>query len=297
MFKLIGGYLDAHSSEIQAFLREHPKDIFLFILIVLVLIILVMLLYILIAWGCIKISGKIFRRIERKQGRKIHWEFAESIVKLVIIVLFVVIPLGGDQIGSSILGSAAVLAAVVGFAAQDVIKDVLSGLQISLHKPFDLGDRIELEDGTSGTVESITMRHVVLVIIDTVRLIVPNSKLNSATIRNYSYEDVPKSAEFSFPVHYNTDIEKAKQIIFDAVKESPVSIPGKKNKDGEKIYALVYFFQIADSALIMKVTVYYESQTTTEVLKDDINTRVFEALVQAGITIPYAYTNVVLEQK
>jgi small-conductance mechanosensitive channel len=61
------------------------------------------------------------------------------------------------------------------------------------------------------------------------------------------------------------------------------------------IYGPVYFISIDDSSLAMKVTVYYKSGTDTEVLKDDINTRVFEALGNAGIEIPYPYTSVVMQ--
>ena len=60
-------------------------------------------------------------------------------------------------------------------------------------------------------------------------------------------------------------------------------------------YAPVYFLELADSALIMAVTVYYKPTTPTEVIKDDINSRVFMAMQEAGIEIPYAYTNVVLQ--
>jgi small-conductance mechanosensitive channel len=46
----------------------------------------------------------------------------------------------------------------------------------------------------------------------------------------------------------------------------------------------------------MKVTVYFKPGTATEVIKDDINTRVFEALISAGIEIPYPYTSVVMQK-
>jgi small-conductance mechanosensitive channel len=62
------------------------------------------------------------------------------------------------------------------------------------------------------------------------------------------------------------------------------------------VYGPVYFIDIGDSSLNMKVTVYYLAETPTEILKDDINTRVFEALGRAGIEIPYPYTSVILQK-
>ncbi|MBQ3797138.1 MAG: mechanosensitive ion channel family protein [Butyrivibrio sp.] len=285
-----------NKEEIVKFILENPGKFILILIGVILAIILMLAVYFFLAWICLKISRKIFSSIERRKGKSIHTQFAENLVKLAIIIIFIVIPLGGDKIGQSLLGSAAVLAGVVGFAAQDVIKDILAGIQISIYKPFDLGDRIELENGTAGVVHRITMRHVEIRLIDTVVLIIPNSTINAKTIKNYSYEDVPRSVHFSFPVGYKTDISKAKQIISDAIEESPYSFPGKKGQNGEMIYGPVYFMAIDDSSLAMNVTVYYKTETPTEVLKDDINTRVFEALGDAGIDIPYPYTTVVMQK-
>ena len=62
-------------------------------------------------------------------------------------------------------------------------------------------------------------------------------------------------------------------------------------------YGDIYFIELADSALIMAVTVYYESNVAGERRKDDINTRVFTALEENGIEIPYNYTSVVIKQE
>ena len=252
-------------------------------------------LLILIAHVLRVLNKKLFRRLRKKRGKKTHLVFLEGVINAYIIVIAVIVPLAGDSIKKSILGSAAVLTAVVGFAAQDIIKDMLAGFLISIYKPFDIGDRIELEDGTVGIVESITMRHVVIIRIDTLRVVIPNSKINNVSVVNYSFDYVDRSILCKFPVSYDSDLEQVKDVIKEAVMSSPYSEPGKKSRDGEMTYAPVYFLELADSALIMAVTVYYKPTTPTEVIKDDINSRVFMAMQEAGIEIPYAYTNVVLQ--
>ncbi len=288
--------LQLQSDQIKQMLSGNPALPVIVIIVMLLIVVLIFLGYFFLAWLCLKISRKFFHSYEKKHGKKIHIQFAENLIKVVIIVLFIVIPLAGDKISQSILGSAAVITAIVGFAAQDVIKDVLSGFLTSIYKPFDLGDRIELEDGTAGIVESITMRHVVLVLLDTVRLVIPNSKLNSIAVRNYSYDYVPRSVQFSVPVGYNSDIEQAKKVIASAIQESPYSIPGKIDKKGEKTYGPVYFLSLENSAIIMKTTVYYEAGSATEVVRDDVYTRVFEALRKNGIEVPYPHTDVLIRQ-
>lgn len=244
-----------------------------------------------------KLNKYIFKRLEKKRGSSLYLQFLERVFAFALTVTFIVIPFNFDRLRQSLFGSAALITAIVGFAAQDVIKDILSGLQISLYRPFDIGDRIELEDGTAGIVESITLRHVVIRRIDTIRAVVPNSKLNGYSVLNYSYKDIPRSMLLRYPVSYHSDIEKARQIIRKAIAGSPYTIPGMRRPDGSMDYAPVYFIELNDSAMIMSSTVYYQSDNSTEVVKDSVNTRVFESLAANGIEIPYSYTNVILREK
>ena len=266
------------------------------VLAIIVLLAAVVLLYLLFYKLLKYITRKIFRVFEKKQGRRIHLEFLERTVRVGIVAFIAISFLGWDNLGRSLLGSAAVITGVIGFAAQDVIKDILSGFLISIYKPFDLGDRIELENGTFGIVESITMRHVVLRGLDTIRIVIPNSRINAASITNYSFGDVERSCSFRFPVDYGCDIEKTKKIIYDTIKDSPCTVPGKKQADGTPDYGPIYFIDLSDSALIMAVTVYYLPKVSTEKLKDDIYTRVFEALTENGIEVPYNHTSVIIKE-
>lgn len=243
-----------------------------------------------------KMNRRVFKKINEKRGRSMTVDFLEHITAFLITVFFVILPFNWDSLRQSIFGSAAVLTAIIGFAAQDVIKDILAGLQISVYKPFDIGDRIEMDNGTTGIVENITMRHVVLKRIDTLRVVVPNSKMNEYSVVNYSYEEIPRSILFKFPISYRSNIRQAKQVIGQVVKDSPYTIPGKRTADGKLEYAPVYFIELDDSSLVMSVTVYYNHNIPTETVKDDINTTVFETLEANGIEIPYNYTNVVIQK-
>ena len=237
--------------------------------IVIVLIYAALLVICYFLWKLIqKVNHKIFQKLEEKKGRTVTLEFMEKLVSFGITFFFlIIVPFNWDDIGNSVFGSAAVLTAVIGFAGQDVIKDILAGIQISIYKPFDIGDRIETSDGSAGVIEK------------------------------YSYEDVPRSVMLRFPVSYKSDIEKAKQVIGDVIRDSELTIPGMHTEDGSLDYAPVYFIELAESALIMSVTVYFDKGIRTERVRDAINTSVFEALAANGIEIPYNYMNVVLHNQ
>lgn len=244
----------------------------------------------------LRLEKKISKRMRGKRDN-INLRFVESIARFIVIFLavqFVIMssPLT-QSFGRVLFQGTTVIAAIAGFAAQPVIADMICGLMLSATKPFNIGDRIELEDGTAGIVKDITLRHVTLRDIDTVVRIIPNSKLNDMKIKNMSYQTQTRSVHFRFNVAYHTDVDQAKAVIARAVAESPWSIPGGLG-GAEDEYGPVYFIEYTDSSLVLATTVYYNADTRTEVLKDDVNSRVKRALEATGIEIPYNYVNVVL---
>ena len=223
----------------------------------------------------------------------INARFAERVVRFVIIfiaVMWVIMSSSLTQsFGNSLFQGTAVLAAIAGFAAKPILSDMLCGFMISTTKPFNIGDRIELDDGTVGIVKDISIRHVVLQGIDTLRIVIPNSEINSRRITNLSPKEQSRSIHFRFSVGLNSETEKVKRIIQDAVRQSPHTVP----REGEN-YSPVYFIAYLPDGLEMATTVYYKPTSPTEIVKDDVNTRVKQALDAAGIESPYAYMNVLM---
>lgn len=242
-----------------------------------------------------RLNRIIFKRIYKVQ-EGLHLRFFERIISAAIIVVGLILALssfgGLDTVLKTALGGTAFISAVLIFAAQDTIKDILAGLMISIYKPFEIGNRVELEDGTTGIVKDITMRHVVLQLLDSQVLVIPNSRLNTMTVRNFSYHSDRRAAQFEFYIAYGSDVEKAMRLIREAVAESPLSLPAGKTADGAE-YGPVYFLAYEDSSLRLATTVYYEASSPSEVVITDINLRVNKIFAENGIEIPYQYINVV----
>ena len=247
---------------------------------------------VLVTWVLLKLNKFFFGKLQKKNNA-LHLLFFKRVVDVVIIISCGIVTissyLGLESIWQTILGGTAITTAVLTFVAQDTIKDLLGGLMISLNKPFEVGNRIELEDGIVGVVEDMTPRHVVLVGIDTLRHVVPNSKMNKIRVINYSYHRVDRALTFRFPVGYDSDMALVKRIIAKEIEDSPLTKPKKQEEDGTEVYSPVRFMEFASSALIMCVTVYYDSSNPTENVKDEINTRVREALIANNIEIPYQH--------
>ena len=260
-----------------------------------------LVIVIVIAWLLLRVTRRVFRRVQQKKAN-FNTQFSEKIVRFLVIFVAVMWLIMSNDVtksfGQTLFQSTTVIAAIAGFAAQSVLADMICGIIISTTKPFDIGDRVELENGIAGIVKDMTLRHVVLQGMDTQVYTVPNSKLNAQYVRNMSYRSKVRSVDFRFQVAYSADPEYAAQVIRQAVMDSPYSVPGRTYApETAPDYGKVYFLAFRDSSLEMGTTAYYERSTPTEIFKNDINTRVKKALEAGHIEIPYNYLNVVLDQK
>ncbi len=108
-------------------------------------------------------------------------------------------------LAAGILASGAVLGLVIGFAAQRTIGNFIAGLLIAFTQPIRLGDEIEI-DGTRGIVEEIGLTYTWLKTSDNDRLVIPNEKLASETIRNSTIRDSQTLAEVTVQVPLSSDL-------------------------------------------------------------------------------------------
>ncbi len=201
------------------------------------------------------------------------------------------------DIKSTVLTGSALIVAILGFAAQPVIADIICGILISVHKPFEIGDRIIVEGQSAGVVEDITLRHTVLKGRDDQRIIIPNSVMNSKVVTNTSYQvSDRRSMSMEFAVSYDSDVRKAIEVIRDCIAASPYTLPIDNNGLTEDS-GNVYFSEMADSSLTLATTIWYSRSTSGDVAKSDVNLRVLEAFKRYGIEIPYPYFNVIQLQE
>lgn len=240
------------------------------------------------------IYGKFVKnRLKGKNNLTVR--FTQNIIRAAIILVAIIWVLVSStattDIGKVLFQGTAILGAVFGLAAQPVLGDFFSGIAITLNRPFEIGDWIELENGTVGVVADITPRHVVLRSLGTVDIIVPNSKINSLMIKDTSFKKL-RSTKMEFNVAYGTDVDKASEIIKNAVTASELTVPAK-----DEDYGPVYFEAFADSSLVLTMVVYYKQSTSGLAVKTDVNKRVNDAFNEAGIEIPFNYMNVVMKKE
>src|SRR5881397_1380350 len=108
-------------------------------------------------------------------------------------------------VAGGLLASSAVIGIVVGFASQRTLGNFVAGLLIALTQPLRLGDEVVIED-TPGIVEEIGLIYTFVRTENGDRLVIPNEKLASDTIRNSTIRSREKVAEISIQVPLGRDI-------------------------------------------------------------------------------------------
>jgi small-conductance mechanosensitive channel len=121
-------------------------------------------------------------------------------------------------IAGGLLASSAVLALVIGFAAQRTLANYVAGILIAITQPVRLGDRVTY-DGVDGVVEEIGVTYTFIRSADGSRLVAPNDKLASDTIVNASIRSRETFAEVTVQLPLTCDLGAAVEALREEVAE------------------------------------------------------------------------------
>ncbi|WCC45874.1 mechanosensitive ion channel family protein [Tenacibaculum finnmarkense] len=123
-----------------------------------------------------------------------------------------------------IFSGAGILAAIIGFAAQAALSNLIVGIFIVLFRPFRVGDYIKLDQERVGIVEDITLRHTVINNFENKRLIIPNSVISTDSVLNHTIEDSHILSFNNFKVGIKANIDLARKIIQEEAVKLPTVI-------------------------------------------------------------------------
>ena len=183
-----------------------------------------------LAAGAIVLAAALAKVIDARIGRR-HLDPAtatryrvlrraifSAIVFVGVMSALLVIP-QVRSIAGGILASGAVLAVVLGFAAQRTIGNFIAGILIAFSQPVRLGDEVELEGGR-GVVEEIGVTYTWVRLADGDRLVIPNERLVSETLRNSTIRSANRLAEVTVHVPLTIDLRALVQALAGDANEA-----------------------------------------------------------------------------
>lgn len=215
-------------------------------------------------------------------------DFHEALIRLMVdnlyryAIMIVSLVMAADQLGINVgaaLAGLGVAGIALGFAAQDSVANVISGIMIFWDKPFIVGDWIRTE-GNCGKVTEITLRSTRIRTNRNTYVVIPNKSVIDAVLENYSKHgelriDVP------IGIAYKEDIRQAREVLLEAVRKIP-GVMAQPQPD-------VVVESLGDSSVNLLVRAWIETA-------DEMQPKTFVvveasklALDAAGIQIPYPH--------
>ena len=197
--------------------------------------------------------------------RVLRRSITAAIVLYGILSALLVIP-QFRALAGGILASSAVLGIIVGFASQRTLGNFVAGLMIAFTQPVRLGDWVEVA-GEGGTVEEIGLIYTFIRTHDNARLVIPNEKLASDTIRNSTIRSPAKFAQVTVQVPPTTDLGT----LVEALRPEA---SGARDE---------VFVSSLEGSPTLTLRVWTESEAAAERLEQDLRVRVHDRLREQGL--------------
>ena len=205
-----------------------------------------------------------------------------------VIVIVVLVVTALDLLNVPMTAFAFISGAVaigVGFGAQNIINNFISGWILMWERPIRVGDFLEM--GTMlGTVESINTRYTRLRRIDGVRLMVPNSQFLENTVINWSIVDRKLRSHVRVGVQYGSDVEKLRQLLEEILANNPDILDDPA--------PAIVFEDFGDSALVFDAFFWIESASnrTLRGVRSALRFEITRVFQEHGIVIAFPQRDV-----
>ncbi|MDA0181056.1 mechanosensitive ion channel family protein [Solirubrobacter phytolaccae] len=160
--------------------------------------------------------GKAAREVADKAGisrqSATRLRFVRRLLYAVIVLIGIAFALsefdGISSLARGLLASGAIAAAVIGFAARQVLANFVAGIMLAVTQPLRVGDWVTF-DGNYGVVEDVRLNYTILKTATHQRIVIPNEKLASGILKNDTLVVEVVSLDVSIWIPPEADVEAA----------------------------------------------------------------------------------------
>jgi len=228
----------------------------------------------------------IIKNFEDKISKPlVNWTLKGLEIIIIILGIVAVLELWGIKVGPVIAGLG-LFGVAVALGAQDLFKNLISGIMILMEKRFTIGDVILVSDEVEGVVEQIGFRSTLVRRFDSTPVMIPNYKFAEQSVTNYSRRH-HRRIRWLIGLEYKTSIDQLK-IIRDEITKLI-----KNNKDFAKNENSGFFVRIdsfSESSIDMLVQVFTVTNDWSEFLriKEELAVSIIEIVEgnKAGFAFP-----------
>ena len=202
---------------------------------------------------------------------------------IIIISFLIALKIVGLDL-SSLAMIAGALSVGIGFGLQNIVSNFISGVIMMFEKTIKVGDYIEIDANTRGTIVDISMRSTVIRTNDNIDLIIPNQSFVVNQVINWTLGDDKVRFRVPFGVAYGSNIEEVEKVILNAFENS--NLPYLNNEEHKP---LVVFEEMGNSSLNFELFVWVKDVYARRPrrTKNKFLRVIYKALNDANINIPF----------
>jgi small-conductance mechanosensitive channel len=230
------------------------------------------------------------RWLERKSTNPRSREGVQFVVRVVFASLGTMLLL--DNLGISLTAvwtTLGVGSVAVALALQDTLSNFFAGIYIHIDSPVRVGDYVKLDDQHEGFVESLGWRSTHIRMLANNIIVVPNAKLASSVITNYSMPEPAMSLLVSISVSYSADPETVENILVEEAKAAAGHVEGLVADPAPFVRFIPGFGESSlDFTLICRVNTFVDQY----LVQHELRKRIFARFRREGIEIPFPQRDV-----
>lgn len=190
---------------------------------------------------------------------------------------------------ASLFVAAGFASIVIGLAAQSTLSNIISGFLVAITQPVRIGDTVMFRNELC-FVEDIKLTYTTMRIWDNRRLMIPNSLFQSEVVINYTTFDPTMLVPIPVQISYESDLEKASQIMIDIAKKHPDFLYAK---DLPKVHLM----EFAASGINLRLLTRAKNQEKALEMSKEILRLIKKEFDAGGIEIPYPRMHIVPDKK
>lgn len=227
----------------------------------------------------------------RGQSSKGSLSLFKSIINIIVYCLGLLVMLQSFGVSiTPILTALGVGGLAVALALQDTLSNLFAGIQITLTRTIKPGDYIHLTSGEEGTVMDITWRSTTLLTQSDNMTVIPNSKLATNIITNYSLPKRNLSISIPVGVGYDSDLEKVERITLE-IGETLMKENGIEEKP------VFRYKEFGNSSINFTLSMDINEFSQQYVLRHEFIKRLYKRFKTEGIDIPFPTTSVYIKKE
>ena len=192
-----------------------------------------------------------------------------------------------------------VLSAVIGIILAPLIGNFINGVFILADQPYEIGDMIELDDGTQGFVDDITIRYTKIFTLDNTFLVVPNGNMRDRDVINYSAEDERSRQTLDVLITYECDVTEGRRIMERAARDCDAVIDGGPDiRIGVARYNASPDCRIedfGDDGVLLRLRYWVKKPYKLGKVRSDVNTRIRDMIADADVEMAYPHRHLVFD--